>query len=141
MDPQDEIKKELFGSIKVIAMVGLSPNEEKPSNSVAKYLKNAGYRVIPVNPQNDEILGEKCYRTLSDIPDKIDVVDIFMRADKVLPIVEEAITLKPKCIWLQLGIVNEEAKKIAEAHGIMFVMDACMKREHERLFKAGETPL
>jgi uncharacterized protein len=141
LDSQDEITKKLLETIKVIAMVGLSPNEEKPSNAVAKYLKNAGYRVIPVNPQNDEILGEKCHRTLSDIPDKIDVVDIFMRADKVLPIVEEAITLKPKCIWLQLGIVNEQAKKTAEAHGIMFVMDACIKREHERLFRTGEMPL
>jgi uncharacterized protein len=138
LEPQDEMKKELLESIKVIAMVGLSPNEEKPSNVVAKYLKNAGYRVIPVNPQNDEILGEKCYHTLSEIPEKIDVVDIFMRADKVVPVVEEAVTLEPKCIWLQLGIVNEEAKKIAETHGIMFVMDACMKREHERLFKAVE---
>ena len=138
MEPQDEMKKKLLESIRVIAMVGLSPNEEKPSNVVAKYLKNAGYRVIPVNPQNDEILGEKCYHTLSEIPEKIDVVDIFMRTDKVVPVVEEAVTLEPKCIWLQLGIVNEEAKKIAETHGIMFVMDACMKREHERLFKAVE---
>lgn len=137
MDSQDEMKKGLLESIKVIAMVGLSPNEEKPSNVVAKYLKNAGYRVIPINPQYDEILGEKCYHSLSEIHEKVDVVDIFMRADKVVPVVVEAVTLKPACIWLQLGIVSEEAKKIAESHGIAFVMDACMKREHERLFKSG----
>jgi predicted CoA-binding protein len=137
VDSQDELKRELLESIKVIAMVGLSPNEEKPSNVVAKYLKNAGYRVIPVNPQYDEILGEKCYHTLVEIHEKLDVVDIFMRADKVVPVVEEAVKLKPKCIWLQLGIVSEEAKKAAETGGIMFVMDACIKQEHERLFKTG----
>jgi uncharacterized protein len=139
MELQDETRRRLLESIKVIAMVGLSPNEEKPSNVVAKYLKNAGYRVIPVNPQYDEILGEKCYHALSEIPEKVDVVDIFMRADKVVPVVEEAVKLEPKCIWLQLGIVSEEAKKIAESHGITFVMDACMKREHERLFKEGDS--
>jgi uncharacterized protein len=135
VDSQDELKKELLETIKVIAMVGLSPNEDKPSNVVAKYLKDAGYRVIPVNPQYDEILGEKCFHSLSEIPEKVDVVDIFMRADKVVPVVEEAVKLKPKCVWLQLGIVSEEAKKIVGTHGIMFVMDACIKREHERLLR------
>ncbi len=136
MEAQDDAIRRLLQSIKVIAMVGLSPNEEKPSNAVAKYLKNAGYRVLPVNPQYDEILGEKCYHTLTEIPEKIDVVDIFMRADKVVPVVEEAVRLKPRCIWLQLGIVNEEARRIAESHGIMFVMDACMKQKYERLVEA-----
>ena len=134
MDNKDIIVRKLFESSKTIAMVGLSPNEDKPSNVVAKYLKNAGYRVIPVNPQHDELLGEKCYHTLSDIQEKVDVVDIFMRADKVLPVVEEAVAIKPKYIWLQLGIVSEEAKEIAESHGIIFFMDVCMKQEHTRLF-------
>jgi uncharacterized protein len=138
VESQDEVTKRLLDSIKVIAMVGLSPNEEKPSNMVAKYLRNAGYRVIPVNPQYDEILDEKCYHTLSEIPEKVDVVDIFMRADKVVPVVEEAVKLKPKCIWLQLGIISEEAKRIAESRGIQFIMDVCMKREHERLVKGSE---
>ena len=138
MDPQDELKKDLLRNIKIIAVVGLSPTEEKPSNVVAKYLKNAGYRVIPVNPQYEEILGEKSYPALSDIPERVDVVDIFMRADKVLPVVEEAVKLRPRCIWLQLGIVSVEAKRVAEAHGIMFVMDACIKKEHERLLKTTE---
>ncbi len=135
MDAQDTIKKELLEKTHIIAMVGLSPDEGKPSNRVAQYLKKAGYRVIPVNPQYDEILGEKCYHALSDIPEQVDIVDIFMRAEKVVPVVEEAVKIKPACIWLQLGIVNEEAKKIAEAHGIMFFMDVCVKQEHERLFK------
>lgn len=136
--PQDAKEKELLENCKIIAVVGLSPNEEKPSNVVAKYLKHAGYKIIPVNPQYDEILGEKCYHSLSGIPERIDIVDIFMRADKVIPVVEEAVTIQPKCIWLQLGIINEEAKEIAESHGIMFFMDVCIKQEHARLFKGSE---
>ena len=132
--PQDAKEKELLENCKIIAVVGLSPNEEKPSNVVAKYLKHTGYKIIPVNPQYDEILGEKCYHSLSDIPERIDIVDIFMRADKVIPVVEEAVTIKPECIWMRLGIINEEAKKIAESHGIMFFMDVCIKQEHARLF-------
>ncbi|MCX5799495.1 MAG: CoA-binding protein, partial [Proteobacteria bacterium] len=113
----------------------LSPNEEKPSNVVARYLKKAGYTIIPMNPQYEEILGEKSYKTLSDIPESIDIVDIFMRSEKVLPVVEEAIKIKPKCIWLQLGIVNEEAQNLAQKHGIPFFMDVCIKQEHARLIK------
>jgi hypothetical protein len=134
MNAEDIKKKELLSSSRVIAIVGLSPKEEKPSYTVAKYLINAGYRIIPVNPGYDEILGEKCFHTLSDIPEKVDIVDIFMRSDSVMPVVEEAVTIKPGCIWLQLGIVNEEAKKTVENHGIMFFMDVCVKKEHERLF-------
>jgi uncharacterized protein len=138
MNAEDISKKELLSSSKVIAIVGLSPKEDKPSNTVAKYLRNAGYKVIPVNPGYEDILGEKCYHTLSDIPEKVDIVDIFMRADSVMPVVEEAIAIKPRCIWLQLGIVNEDAKKTAENHGITFFMDVCVKQEHERLFKGSE---
>jgi uncharacterized protein len=134
MKTEDMPKKDLLSSSKVIAIVGLSPKEDKPSNTVAKYLRDAGYKVIPINPGYDEILGEKCYHALSDIPDKVDIVDIFMRADSVMPVVEEAVKIKPRCIWLQLGIINEEAKKTAENHGIAFFMDVCIKQEHERLF-------
>ncbi|HEY3276813.1 MAG TPA: CoA-binding protein [Syntrophorhabdaceae bacterium] len=130
---EEEKTKEILGTSHTIAMVGLSPSEEKPSNGVARYLKKAGFRVIPVNPGYEEILGEKSYKSLSDIPDKIDVVDIFMRADRLLPVVEEAIKIKPKAIWLQLGIVNEEARALAGKAGIPFVMDKCMKIEHSRL--------
>ncbi len=138
MNDEDISRKELLLSSKVIAIVGLSPKEDKPSNEVAKYLIEAGYKIIPVNPGYDEILGVKCWHTLSDIPEKVDIVDIFMRADKVMPVVEEALAMKPRCIWLQLGIVNEEAKKTAESKDITFIMDLCIKREYERLFKSSE---
>ena len=133
-DEQDYTKKILEES-HTIAMVGLSPSEDKPSNVVAKYLKEAGYRVIPVNPAYEEILGEKSYKSLSDIPEKVDVVDIFMRADKLLPVVEEAVKIKPKYIWLQLGIVNDDARAVAGKNGIGFVQDKCMKQEYSKYFK------
>jgi uncharacterized protein len=134
MNTEDTKIKELLLSSKTVAIVGLSPKEDKPSNTVAKYLRDAGYKVIPVNPGYDEILGEKCYHTLSDINETVDIVDIFMRADIIMPIVKEAVKIKPVCIWLQLGIVNEEAKKTVENHGITFLMDICIKKEYERLF-------
>ena len=137
MEDRAEKTKEILETSHTIAMVGLSPTEDRPSNGVARYLKKAGYRVIPVNPGYDEILGEKSYKSLSEIPDKVDVVDIFMRADKVVPVVEEAVKIKPKYIWLQLGIVSEEARAIAETQGIGFVMDKCMKMEHAKYFKGG----
>jgi len=135
MELSDKAKKELLSSSKIIAVVGLSPKTDKPSNRVAQYLIEHGYRVIPVNPQHEEILGERSYKSLSDIPDKIDIVDIFMRAENVVPVVEEAIKLKPKAIWLQLDIVNDEAKAIAEKNGTDFVQNLCIKLEHARLFK------
>ena len=138
MELSDEAKKELLSSSKIIAMVGLSPKTDKPSNRVAQYLIEHGYKVIPVNPQYKEILGEKSYKSLSDIPDKIDIVDIFMRAENVVPVVEEAIKLKPKAIWLQLDIVNDEAKAIAEKNGTDFVQNLCIKLEHTRLMKTSE---
>jgi hypothetical protein len=131
---QDRAIKELLDTSRTIAMVGLSADEEKPSNVVARYLRDNGFTVIPVNPGQDTILGEKSYKSLGRIPERIDIVDIFMRSDKVLPFVEEAVTLRPKAIWLQLGIANDEAKALAEKSGIMFVMDRCIKQEHSRLF-------
>lgn len=139
MELSDETKKELLSSSKIIAVVGLSPKTDKPSNRVAQYLIEHGYKIIPVNPQHEEILGEKSYKSLSDIPDRVDIVDIFMRAENVVPVVEEAIKLKPKAIWLQLNIVNDEAKTIAEKNGTDFVQNLCIKLEHARLFKERET--
>jgi len=126
--------KETLESSKVIAIVGLSPKEDRPSNDVARYLKEKGYKIIPVNPGHEEILGEKSYPSLSAITEKVDIVDIFRKSSEVLPVVEEAIKLNPKCIWLQLGIANDEAKRIAEENGIFFVQDKCIKLEHIRLF-------
>ena len=127
--------------LKTIAVVGLSKDPSRPSNDVATYLKSHGYRVVPVNPTVDEVLGEKSYKSLIDLPDQlkreIDVVDIFRRAEDVPPIVDEAIQLhksfdRPKAVWLQLGIVNEESARKATESGLDVVMDRCMKIEHAR---------
>jgi uncharacterized protein len=134
MEPQEIKEKEILETSNVIAIVGLSPDNEKASNIVANYLIAHGYRIIPVNPGYDEILGQKSYKSLSEIPEAIDIVDIFMRSEKVLPVVEEAIKLKPLVIWLQLGIINEVAKKLVEDKGITFFMNVCIKQEHEKLF-------
>lgn len=135
MELSDQAKKELLETSKIIAVVGLSPKDDKPSNRVAVYLKAHGFRVIPVNPQYDEILGEKSYKTLSEIPEKVDVVDIFMRAENVMPVVEEAVKIQPQAIWLQLGIINDDAKSVAEKNGISFIQDLCIKLEHTRLIE------
>jgi uncharacterized protein len=129
----DDEMKELLKTAHVIAIVGLSPEEGKASNGVARYLKGMGYRIIPVNPGHEEILGEKACKSLSDIPEKVDIVDIFMRAEKVLPFVEEALKLHPKAIWLQLGIRNDDARQLVEKTDIAYVEDKCVKQEHGRL--------
>jgi uncharacterized protein len=138
MELEDAEKEKLLQESQVIAIVGLSPDMVKPSNVVGSYLVKAGYRIIPVNPLYEEIMGFKSYKSLTEIPDKVDIVDIFMRPDKVLPIVEEAVRLKPKAIWLQLGIVNEEARVLAGRHGIPFIQNLCIKQEHTRLFSDGK---
>ena len=130
---QDSAIRELLRTSRVIAVVGLSNDEDKPSNVVARYLMDKGYKVIPVNPGQETVLGQKSYKSLDDIDEKVDIVDIFMKAEKVLPFVRDALALSPSAIWLQLGIVNEEAKSLAEGHKIMFVMDKCVKQEHARL--------
>jgi predicted CoA-binding protein len=126
---------------KTIAVVGLSSNASKPSHDVAAYLKSHGYHIVPINPNETEILGEKCYESLLDLPEElkrqIDVVDIFRRAEDVPPIVEQAIELHskyahPNAIWMQLGIVNESAGSKAKQAGLSVVMDRCMKIEHGR---------
>ncbi len=117
-----------------IAVVGLSANWYRPSFFAAKYLQYHGYRVIPVNPNYDEILGETCYPDLAAVPDKIDVVDIFQKPDKVPPLVDEAIRLHAKVVWMQIGIKHEEAAAHAQAAGLDVVMDRCMKIEYARLF-------
>ncbi|MCW5205730.1 CoA-binding protein [Desulfobulbus sp. F5] len=116
-----------------IAVVGLSPNSERPSHQVARYLQKAGYRIIPVNPGQSEILGESCYPDLRSVPVKIDVVDIFRRSEDVEPIVREAIAVGAKVIWMQQGIVNETAARLAEEAGLIVIMDRCLKIELEQL--------
>ena len=130
---QDTSIKDLIETSRTIAIVGLSPDIDKPSNGVARYLKERGYRIIPVNPAQDEILGEKSYKSLRDITEKVDIVDIFIRPDKVVPFVEDAVFIQPRAIWLQLGIKNDEAKEMAGRAGITFIQDRCVKQEHTRL--------
>lgn len=117
---------------RTIAMVGLSTESQKASYFVATYLKSAGYRVIPVNPRAEEILGERCYPNLASIPDKVDLVDIFRPAKDCLPIVEEAIACQIPAVWLQLKIVNLAAGEKARAAGLHTIMDLCVKMEHGR---------
>ena len=126
---------------KTVAVVGLSKNRGNPSHDVAVYMKSHGYRILPINPTADEILGEKCYRSLPDLPEhlecQIEVVDIFRRAEDVPSVVEQAIELRKSCahqitIWMQLGIVNEQAAGKARKAGLNVVMDPCIKLEHER---------
>ena len=118
---------------KTLAVVGLSDDNLRPSYMVAKYMQDHGYRIIPVNPKCDEILGEKCYPSLSAIPEPIDLVDVFRKPADALVVAEEAIAIGAKTLWLQIGVVNEEAKKLAEAAGITVIMDRCIKIEHARL--------
>ncbi len=118
----------------VIAVVGLSANWYRPSFFAAKYLQDHGYRIIPVNPAYQEILGEKCYPSLLEIPEPVEVVQIFRKPEDVPPIVEQAIKIGVKVVWMQLGVINWEAAKIAEGAGLDVVMDRCLKIEHARLF-------
>ena len=117
-----------------IAVVGLSANWYRPSYFAAKYLKDAGYRIIPVNPAYSEVLGETCYPSLRDIPQPVEVVDCFRRAEDIPPIVDDAIAIGAKVLWLQLGVLNLEAARKAHDAGMEAVMDRCMKIEHARLF-------
>jgi predicted CoA-binding protein len=135
----DEVMKEILLSIKTIASVGVSSNMEKDSYWIASYLKDHGYRIMPVNPTAEEILGEKVYATLSAIPDKVDVVQVFRKPEDVPPVVDEAIKIGAKVVWMQEGIVHEEAAQKARAAGLQVVMDACMRATHRRLI--GTKPL
>ena len=112
-------------------MVGLSAKWHRPSYFAAKYLLDHGYRVIPVNPNYDEILGEKCYPDLASIPDEVDVVDLFQRADLTPGYAKEAVAMGAKVLWLQLGIENDEARQIAEDAGLQFVQNRCMKKKEK----------
>jgi len=132
---EDEELKDTLRNLKRVAVIGISPKEDRPSYIVASYLKSKGYRIIPVRPDGEEILGEKVYHHLSEIPKEIgvDVVDIFRRSEEVPPIVEEAIQRGAKAVWMQEGVIHKEAGEKAEKAGLKVVMDRCMKKEHQRL--------
>ena len=128
----DEIKQ-IF-SLKNVAVIGMSKNQEKAAHYVPKYLSQNGYNIMPVNPTANEILDKKCYPSVEDIPEPIDIVDVFRPSDQVLPVVQQAIKMKPKVIWLQEGIHNAEAEELARKEGIKVVFNRCMLSEHQRLF-------
>ena len=125
----DPVEEQLTQS-KVIAVVGLSPNPERDSYDVARYLQAQGYKIIPVNPTVDEVLGEKSYPDLKSVAEPVDMVDIFRRSEAVPPLVDEALEIGAKYIWMQLEIVHEEAAKKATEAGVLVVMDRCTMREH-----------
>ena len=129
MNSSSEIQSIL--ALKNIAVVGLSPNMSRPSHDVSRYMLAQGYRIIPVNPGHTEILGLKAYPALEAIPDPVDVVDVFRRPEHITPIARAAVAIGAKALWLQLGIVNDEAVAVAEAAGLWVVQDRCIKIEHQ----------
>jgi predicted CoA-binding protein len=125
-----------FYQLKNIAVVGVSKNEEKPSHQVPKYLIEHGYNVIPVNPTITEVLGKKAYPSIADIPERIDIVDVFRKSEDVPGVIDDVLKKKDgiKVLWMQLGIYNEDAERKAKQNGIAIVYNRCMMEEHKRLF-------
>jgi predicted CoA-binding protein len=130
-DPTSEILK----SSRTIAIVGLSSRQHRPSYGVAQYLQSVGYRIIPVNPNESEILGEKCYARLEDIPERVDIVDIFRRSEFVPEIVESAIRIGARGVWMQEGVIHAEAAERARSAGLFVIMDTCILKEHIKRFR------
>jgi predicted CoA-binding protein len=130
--------RRILRDCRTLAIVGLSAEWHRPSYFAAKYMQQHGYRIVPVNPRYaadaGEVLGERCYASLADIPFKVDMVDVFRRTSDVMPIAEQAITLGARCLWQQIGVLNQEAADLAAAAGLDVVMDRCVKIEHARLF-------
>jgi hypothetical protein len=135
LHPSDQQLKELLQKAHTIAVVGLSSSRFRASYGVSQYMQSAGYRIIPVNPNEQEVLGEKAYARLEDVPEKIDVVDVFRRSEFVPEIVDAAIRVGARAIWMQEGVVNEAAAQRARDAGLFVVMDACILREHRRLMR------
>ena len=133
MDEISKLRRILAGS-KTIAVVGLSANWWRPSYFAAKYMQGHGYRILPVNPQYNEVLGEKCYKTLREISDPVDIVDCFRNSAEIEAIADDAIAIGARCLWMQLGVENAAAKAKAEAAGLDVITNRCVKIEHARLF-------
>ncbi|HIE84871.1 MAG TPA: CoA-binding protein [Dehalococcoidia bacterium] len=129
-----ESVRSILSSAKTIAIVGLSDDWQRPSNFAAKYMQSHGYKIFPVNPRYSEILGEKCYPSLREIPQAVDIVDCFRQASEMPSILEDAIHIKAKCLWQQLGIINIEVAADAVSAGLTAIVDRCVKIEHARLF-------
>jgi predicted CoA-binding protein len=129
MKNEGDIIEKILRESKTIAVVGLSSNPARPSYGVAAFLQRSGYRIIPVNPHEKEVLGEKAYGSLEDVPEKIDIVDVFRRPGEVPPVADSAIAIGAKVLWLQLGVANEVAEKKAAEAGLIVVSEACLKVE------------
>lgn len=138
MQINDNQMRALLGEAKAIAVVGASPNPGRPSHAVCRYLLDHGYEVIPVRPKVREVLGRKCYGRLEEIPVPVDIVDVFRRPEACPEVARSAVAIGAKALWLQEGIVSEEARAIAAGAGLQVIMDRCTKKEHERLIVAGE---
>ena len=130
--------EEIFRDTRTIAVVGLSPKQHRDSYQVAAYLQQQGYRIIPVNPAVREVLGERAYANLTDVPEPIDMVDVFRRSELVPSIVDEAVQHGVRVVWTQLGVVHQEAAAVAVSQGLDVVMDRCTKIEHAALLRAGK---
>ncbi|MFH1002580.1 MAG: CoA-binding protein [Chloroflexota bacterium] len=128
----------ILNGYRTVAVVGASPKPDRPSYRVASYLLEHGYRVIPVNPSYPEVLGQTSYPEVRAVPEAVEVVDIFQRPEAVMPVVEQAIAIGAKVVWMQEGIVNEAAAAKAREAGLLVVMDRCMRKEHERLTRSGQ---
>lgn len=135
--PGDEDLRRIIGENKTIAVVGLSNKPDRPAYGVASYLKEQGYRIIPVHPKEEQVLGEKVYPSLQEVPEPIDVVDVFVRPDSTPPVAKDAVDVGAKVLWLQEGIVNDEARRVAEEGGLEVVMGICIKKTHARLGDRG----
>ena len=133
-NPADDMIRTILSTPQTIAVVGCSPNPERDSHRIAQLLQRKGHRVIPVNPGQREILGETCYDSLKDIPTQVDMVDIFRRSEFVAPLVDDAIAIGAKIVWMQLGVIDEEAAQKAQQAGLTVVMDRCPAIEYRRLF-------
>ena len=136
---EEELKR-IYADTKTIAVVGASANEEKAAHKIPRYLQKQGYRVIPVNPRGGEMLGEKVYEKLADVPESIDVVDVFRPSEETPGVAEDAVAAGAKVLWLQEGISSEDAERIASEGGLEVVMDLCMGATHHRLIKKAEGP-
>ena len=130
---QDEVMRTIFEESQTIAVVGASPDPDRAGHYIPAYLKERGYRIIPVNPNHGSIFGEKCYASLADIPEPVDCVEVFRRPEHTPDVAREAVAIGARFLWLQLGIINDEARRIAEDAGLMFVQDECMGPQHRRL--------
>jgi predicted CoA-binding protein len=133
--PSDEELRSILGDARTIAVVGLSSNPDRPSYEVAEFLKDKGYRIVPVNPNETEVLGERAYASLPEVPEEvsIDVVDVFRRAEQTPEVAEQAVARGAKVLWLQEGIANEDARRIGEEAGLTVIMGVCIRKQKQRL--------